>query len=291
MGWPTLGGPYFWQDYRVRHDWRLQRRVGTERWRVLNPRDFRVAQGTRTRMGGFWREKVEPEIQAIEARAGKKPDKIVLFLHGIQEFKGFWALNVRDIRREAARQGLFVETCPLNYASACERVEYFADALAETVEALPPETPLVAVCHSMGGLVLNTYLKSRGRPATEGPHPFEAAIYLGTPFAGSPFADGLKNWFLYRWLFGPAGQQLITAPAHLADFPWPDCRTVCIAGSKPPKGYFPWDWVIPGDDDGVVSVASALPEQATERVTLRGYHVWQMMVRPARKKIVEVVFG
>lgn len=58
--------------------------------------------------------------------------------------------------------------------------------------------------YSMGGLVIRALLKDY-RPANLG-----RVIMVGTPNNGSEVADFLKSWFLYRKLYGPAGQQLIT---------------------------------------------------------------------------------
>lgn len=58
--------------------------------------------------------------------------------------------------------------------------------------------------YSMGGLVIRALLKDY-RPANLG-----RVIMVGTPNNGSEVADFLKGWFLYRKLYGPAGQQLIT---------------------------------------------------------------------------------
>jgi pimeloyl-ACP methyl ester carboxylesterase len=287
---PTLGGMQLWQDHRVRHSWRMQNRVGTDHWRVLAPNDVRRARGTRGEVSFYWDKKVAPEIARIEEKRGK-PEKIIFFLHGILEFKQTFCFNIRDMAREARRREMSVEVFGINYASTRRPIPYFADALGEIVDALPEGVPIVAVSHSMGGLVLNKYLSQRGCQASEGPHPFETAVYIGTPFAGSPWADWLKNALPYRMLFGPSGQLLFTNPQFHADIPWPDCRTVCIAGSSPPNGYFPWEWMIKGDDDGIVGVDSALHPSADERVKLPGRHEIMQMYSGIRKKTVEAIFG
>jgi triacylglycerol esterase/lipase EstA (alpha/beta hydrolase family) len=60
------------------------------------------------------------------------------------------------------------------------------------------------VGYSMGGLVIRAFLKSY-RPAKLG-----RVVMVGTPNNGSQIADFLKSWPLYRKVYGPAGQQLIT---------------------------------------------------------------------------------
>ncbi|MGO8249198.1 hypothetical protein ACC809_36845, partial [Rhizobium johnstonii] len=40
---------------------------------------------------------------------------------------------------------------------------------------------------------------------------------FGTPKNGSQIADFLKNWTLYRKVYGPAGQQLVTDQAAMTE--------------------------------------------------------------------------
>jgi len=41
-------------------------------------------------------------------------------------------------------------------------------------------------------------------------HKIRTDRHCGTPQPGSEFADFLKDWWAYKKLFGPAGQQLVT---------------------------------------------------------------------------------
>ena len=43
---PTLGGKQFWSDELVFHDWRIQRHVYTDHYRLLDDKDQRRAWGT-----------------------------------------------------------------------------------------------------------------------------------------------------------------------------------------------------------------------------------------------------
>ena len=74
--------------------------------------------------------------------------------------------------------------------------------------AAAPSGALHVVAHSMGGLLARAYL-ARHRPARLG-----RVVMLGTPNGGSEVADLLRGWPLYRLVFGPAGQQLVTAQAE-----------------------------------------------------------------------------
>jgi pimeloyl-ACP methyl ester carboxylesterase len=61
------------------------------------------------------------------------------------------------------------------------------------------------VGHSMGGLVIRSLLRE-WRPRQMG-----RVVVLGTPNGGSEVADLLHQFRLYRWFYGPSGQQLKTS--------------------------------------------------------------------------------
>jgi triacylglycerol lipase len=108
------------------------------------------------------------------------------------------------------------------------------------------------VTHSLGGIVVRTYLSR---------HPLAGlgrVVMLSPPNQGSEAVDCLRRWRLFRWYFGPAGQQLGTGPDGIApalgavDFP-----LGIITGNRP--GVFD-AWlsnVFPGPNDGKVSLERA----------------------------------
>ena len=115
----------------------------------------------------------------------------------------------------------------------------------------------------MGGILVRYYL-SRHRPENLG-----RVVMLGPPNQGSEAADYLGDTALYAWFNGPAGQQLVTGPGGLpeqlgpADFP-----LGIIAGNQ--HSFFD-AWladVIPGADDGKVSVERAKVEGMTDFLVL-----------------------
>jgi hypothetical protein len=80
-------------------------------------------------------------------------------------------------------------------------------------------------------------------------------VLIGTPNGGSEIADYLQKYPIYQWLFGPAGQQLITDQRALADLFVPiNAEIGIIAGNKsvPPFGFT----MAGKENDGTVSVSS-----------------------------------
>jgi pimeloyl-ACP methyl ester carboxylesterase len=273
---PTLGGMQFWMDHRAWRGWRLQRDVLTDSARILDANDVRRFRGSLPAMLDAWAREVLPALE----RQGPPPEKIVVFVHGLAQAKGTWNASQKDIRLRAAREGRYVEAIAINYPSTRLQIEQSARGLTDILDALPPQTRLVLVGHSMGGLVINASL-------SRAPRPVEAVVYIGTPFVGSPFADALADVPPIRWLGGPAVEQLVTTPAPAGAYAWPDCPTVAIAGTWAPEGY---SALLPGDDDGLVPLNSALSDNADEVLLVQAHHALMPRDALVREKVLEVAF-
>jgi hypothetical protein len=96
-------------------------------------------------------------------------------------------------------------------------------------------------------------------------------VMLGVPNQGAEMADLLRKSYAYRLLFGPAGQQLVTDPNGLIPtLPIPDFEFAIIAGARGhDSGFNP---LITGDDDILVTVASAQLPGAADSMTVRSFH-------------------
>jgi len=279
---PTLEGPQFWVDCRVREGWRLQRHARTGHWRLIAPGGIRRGWGGRPAMMAEWERLVVP-------RLGPPPPRVVIYLHGILRSKECWWWMVPKMERAAREAGQTVEMVAINYPSTQVLNEESARALREVLEGYPPETRFDLVGHSMGGLVAMLYLNGRTTPLSEAPHAIDSLITMGTPYGGASRADLMQHFWLYRILFGPAGQQLRMEPRLLAPDAWPKGITVvAIAGSRPPGGF---SATIPGDDDGTVELESALPEQATYKYTVRRMHSFIMYAGEVERLVAGHLFG
>lgn len=62
------------------------------------------------------------------------------------------------------------------------------------------------VAHSLGGIVVRQYLQQNAVP------PGSRMVMLSPPNRGSELAEVLRNLRLYRWIMGPAGQELGRGP-------------------------------------------------------------------------------
>jgi pimeloyl-ACP methyl ester carboxylesterase len=125
------------------------------------------------------------------------------------------------------------------------------------------------VTHSLGGIVLRAYLQDH-RPENLG-----RVVMLAPPNHGSELADVLAGFPPFDVFYGPTAAGLGTDPAS-----WPnrlgpaDFELGIIAGNKSinPIG----SWLIPGPDDGTVSMDSARLDGMTDFLVLPVTHFFIM---------------
>jgi len=125
------------------------------------------------------------------------------------------------------------------------------------------------VGYSMGGLIIRAFL-TRYRPANLG-----RVVMVGTPNNGSQIADFLKGWSLYRKVYGPAGQQLITDQTAMAKlFGTVDYELGIIAGNRTidPVSSLVIGLGVP--NDGKVSVESTRLDGAVAHIVIPANHTF-----------------
>ncbi len=106
------------------------------------------------------------------------------------------------------------------------------------------------VTHSLGGILVRYYLQDRQ------PEKLGRIVMLSPPNKGSEIADRLKELKLYQLFTGPVGQQLGTDENSVPNQLDPINGEIgIIIGNATSDPWF--SWLIPGEDDGKVSIASA----------------------------------
>ena len=193
----------------------------------------------------------------------------VVLLHGILRSHLSMATLESRLKREGYR------TLNLNYPSSRFSIEGLADRLHPKIDrfAKSLEGKVHFVTHSMGGLLTRTYIK-RHRPTNLG-----RVVMQGPPNQGSEATDFWKNTWLYKTLYGPAGQQLGTCekgPSAWNDVA--DYELGIIAGDS--TFDFFHSSLIKGKDDGKVSVESTRLEGMTDHIVLPVTHSLMMYKKP-----------
>ena len=176
-----------------------------------------------------------------------RPPCCVVLLHGL----GRRAASMTPMADDLASRGYRVYN--IDFPSTEAAVENLTDAHLK---------PMVAKCrqegcrtihmvgHSLGAIMIRQYLQTRQLPAGS------RIVMLSPPNQGSEVVDVLGRYFFYRWIMGPAGQQLGTTPESLPNRLLPVDGAIGVI-----TGRYSWNPIlsamIPGPDDGKVSVESA----------------------------------
>ena len=249
----TLGGRQLWGDVHFFQGWTIQRNIFTGHFRLLDPRDVRHAWGS------FDACEKKLEMVREEQKLAPMKGEAVVLLHGI--FRSSKAMKRVQDRLE--QDGYLV--VPFDYPSTRVDIAVSAKMLGDVVKSLEGVEKISFVTHSMGGLVVRSWLGGGGDSRVR------CLVMMGTPNKGAEVADILRDWHLYRLILGPAGQQLVAHESGaIAKLPVPEIPFAVVAGGKGgDEGYNP---LIPGDDDGLVAVSSARLEGAEDSITLPILH-------------------
>lgn len=245
----TLGGRQFWGDVLFFQEYHIQRNVFTGHYRLLDGKDVRHGWGTldecRTKL-----EQIRSD-QKLPAQQGKA----VILLHGITRS----SKHMAHFKEPFVKAGYAVFA--MDYPSTRGTIQESTEYLHQVIQGLDGITEINFVVHSMGGLVVRTYLKEH---APRDPR-IKRLVMIGSPNNGANLANVLSDNLnaVFKPIFGPAGQQLVVDPeGYIANLPKPDFEFAVIAGGRGNEhGFNP---LIPGDDDGIVSVASTRLAGATD---------------------------
>jgi pimeloyl-ACP methyl ester carboxylesterase len=145
----------------------------------------------------------------------------------------------------------------LRYPSRSRTIEEHADWLAAQVSE-KGRGDLYFVGHSLGSIVIRRYLAVH--------HPMNARrfVMIAPPNHGSVSAEKAAQLGVYRWIYGSkAGMELRSSNEDFwRSLPPPPIEFGILAGGLGDgKGFNP---ILPGDDDGTVTVDEAKLEGAKE---------------------------
>ena len=190
----------------------------------------------------------------------------VILLHGMARTK----FSMGKLENHLIEQGYQVVND--GYPSTRKPVEKIAAGyltpMVESCRAAGAEK-IHIVTHSLGGIVARQYLQAHALPKGS------RIVMISPPNQGSELADALSHLWPYKWLNGPAGQELGTEPESLPNSLKPlDAEIGIITGNRSFNPLF--SWLIPGEDDGKVSVERAKLAEMTDFLVVPSSHTFIM---------------
>ena len=250
-----------WSDQLVRHDWRLQRRPGSDAWRVLDSRDHVQSAGSEESCRtAFTALQTEGTIPAVNGST-------VLLLHGLGEGRG----SMRPLAAYLRQHHDATVMC-FGYASPRTGIDDHARSLASVIDGLPETEQISFVAHSLGNIVVRRWMAA----APEGDRRrLHRMVMLGAPNQGSELARKLSQiWLLTTLSRGAARELVLDWPRVAREIVVPACPFGIIAGGLGDgRGYSP---LIDGDDDAVVGVDETHLDGADDFLLLPVRHAFMM---------------
>lgn len=202
----------------------------------------------------------------INQQAESENAVYVILLHGLAR------TNRSMVKLEKTLSSHGYNVINVDYPSTEHPIEFLADKiLSDVVEQYRkrPQSKIHFVTHSLGGIIVRYYLKHHvlsnlGR-----------VVMLSPPNQGSELVDHLRDNFVFKEINGPAGQQLGTdkdsIPLNLGPV---DFELGVITGNmslNPVSSV-----ILPGPDDGTVSVAGAKVDGMSDFLVLPHSHTFIM---------------
>lgn len=201
----------------------------------------------------------------IRARDAARTDaEKVILLHGLARS----AASMEKLARHLHREGY--STVNVDYPSRWHTVDVLArEVIPRALAQCSSEQPVNFVTHSMGGILVRAYLRTAPIPN------LKHIVLLGPPNQGSEVVDRLARMPGFKAWNGPAGLQLGTGQDGVPRQIGPTEASVgVIAGSRSIN--FLLSTMLPGANDGKVSVESTKLEGMRDHITLPVTHPMMM---------------
>lgn len=188
----------------------------------------------------------------------------VILLHGLLRTPA----SLETLEENLSREGY--TTVNLGYPSRHYPIEVLAkEAIEPALTKCPPGDEIYFVTHSLGGILVRQYLNKHTIKH------LKRVVMLGPPNLGSEVVDSFGRFYGFKWINGPAGLQLgtgiLSVPNKLGRV---NFELAVIAGNRSINWIL--SSVIPGPDDGKVSVERTKIEGMNAHITLPVNHAMMM---------------
>ena len=196
--------------------------------------------------------------------AYSKNNETVVLLHGLNRTHHAMSKLATALEQE----GYAVINCDYPSRSA-DMATLSTNLFATLLPQLASSNRVHFVTHSMGGIVLRTYLETRSITN------LGRVVMLAPPSKGSEIVDKLRWFAPFSWINGPSGLQLGTGADSVPNrLKPPQFDLGIIAGDRSVNPLF--SFMIPGKDDGKVSLLRAKTDGMKAFLVLHVTHTFMM---------------
>ncbi|MGH7952902.1 MAG: esterase/lipase family protein, partial [Limisphaerales bacterium] len=172
----------------------------------------------------------------------------------------------------------------VDYPSRTAKIQSLADnaiGTAVTVCQQDGATKIDFVTHSLGGILVRSYLARHTIPN------LGRVVMLAPPNQGSEVVDKLGWLFLFKWINGPAGNELGTGKNSTPNKLGPANFPVGIIAGDRSINWINSLMLIPGHDDGKVSVKRTQLAGMTDFIVIHTAHPFIMRNHEAIRQTIQ----
>jgi Alpha/beta hydrolase family len=208
----------------------------------------------------------------------------VILLHGLARTHR----SLAGLQRHLERAGFptWARSYPSRRLSIASAAQEVAGWIARD---FPDGRPLAAVTHSLGGILVRHVAALI---------PLTRIVMLAPPSQGSRVSRAFRDRPMYRWFYGPAGQEVSASDQHRT---WPKLTAPCaiVAGTHARAAGNPTSWVtrrgpyfsFDEPNDGTLAVEETRAADMTAFATVPASHTWIMNNERAREIVVRFLEG
>lgn len=198
----------------------------------------------------------------------------VVILHGIARSSS----HMQPIAEALKKQGY--DVINLDYPSTRYKLEELVENINDDLsKKLVEDKTVNFVGYSMGGILVRAIIKEHK------PEKLGRVVQLAPPNHGSEVADFMKDNYLYKKIFGPAGAQLTTNNKDTEKLLGKvDYELGVIAGNSSIDPFS--SYIIDGDDDGKVSVESTKINEMTDHIVVSASHTFFPSNADVQKQVI-----